>query len=98
AAVGRDVHLNRPHAAAADAVDGVTDLEVAGSRNGRPPGRRSGGGAVVLDAPADRQGAGRVFVRVTARDAAGNERSAVTTGGVPVDLTRPAARVLGVVR
>ncbi|NNJ25554.1 hypothetical protein LzC2_16260 [Planctomycetes bacterium LzC2] len=39
-----------------------------------------------------------MFVRVTARDAAGNERSAVTTGGVPVDLTRPAARVLGVVR
>ena len=41
---------------------------------------------------------GRIYVRVTARDAAGNQRSAVTPNGVPVDLARPTARVLGVVR
>ena len=40
----------------------------------------------------------RVFVRVTARDAAGNERSVVTPDGVAVDLAEPAARVIGVVR
>ncbi|MFH5803429.1 hypothetical protein, partial [Alienimonas sp. DA493] len=40
----------------------------------------------------------RVFVRVSARDKAGNVGSAVTPHGVAVDLTRPSARVLGVVR
>ena len=41
---------------------------------------------------------GRVYVRVTARDAAGNERSVVTPNGVAVDLAEPTARVIGVVR
>ena len=40
----------------------------------------------------------RLYVRVTARDAAGNERSVVTPDGVAVDLARPTARVIGVVR
>ena len=42
--------------------------------------------------------AGRVYVRVTARDRAGNERGAVTPNGVAVDLARPTARVIGVVQ
>ena len=40
----------------------------------------------------------KLYVRVTARDAAGNERAAVTPEGVAVDLARPTARVIGVVR
>ena len=56
------------------------------------------GAAVLPLRPGRGASGGRVFVRVTARDAAGNEHSAVTPHGVPVDLTRPTARVLGVVR
>ncbi len=37
--------------------------------------------------------AGRVFVRVTARDAAGNVGQAITSEPVTVDLTRPTARI-----
>ncbi len=56
-------------------------------------------GAVSLPLRPGRHGrTGAVYVRVTARDEAGNEQSAVTPNGVPVDLTRPSARVLGVVR
>ena len=48
--------------------------------------------------PLRRGAPARVYIRVTARDAAGNERSAVTPSGVAVDLAEPTARVIGVVR
>ncbi|QDT17011.1 hypothetical protein [Alienimonas californiensis] len=56
------------------------------------------GSAVVPLRPGRSANGGRVFVRVSARDDAGNEGSAVTPHGVAVDLVRPSARVLGVVR
>ena len=58
----------------------------------------AGAAAVPIRPGQGARSGGRVYVRVTARDEAGNERSAVTPNGVPVDLSRPSARILGVVR